>query len=539
MRTQTWKQAILVIVVTALASTPVFASGQSEGATGSGGPSFNRSGYPVVDETYEISIVAIRNAFHTKPFDELALVRTWEEMTNIHVSWIEVGDDSYTERKNLIFASGDLPDAFMRGITQQDEMQYGANQGLLIPLEGLVDEYAPQISAVFEQYPEVRRLATTPDGHMYSLPQFAMNGIMNAGDNMFINQAWLDELGLEIPTTTDEFVDVLRAFRDQDPNGNGEADEIPFSFVYNGWFAMQYWSLFGAFGRLNRPNLMVAEDGDAVFTADKREYRATIEWFAEMYAEGLLDIETFTQNGSQLKAKGTGPDNELGSFIAFWRQNAVNPDRVDDYAVLPPLEGPNGDRQWNRWLNDLGRGGFSITSAAESPEIITRWIDMIGDQEWSMSVLYGPKGYGWDEEADGTLVLLAPPDVSFDEHKHSESLANAGVKMVTSEFLSNLYYEPGDPTLIKLQDADAYEPFQPSVSEVLPDLYFTAEQADELALITVDIQDYVRKKAAEWISGAADIDAEWNEYVRTLGRMGLDRYVEIYNDAYDAYLANL
>ncbi len=493
-----------------------------------------KQGYPVVKDKVTLKIAAMRSPAHTKPFDELKYVQALEELTNVHIDWQEVAQGSWDEKKNLMLVGGNLPDAFMLGITKDDEMTYG-EQEVFIPLENLIDEWAPGIKAIFEANPEVRPFVTTPNGHIYSLPTFSMIGIGNNADNMFINKVWLDKLNLKVPETTEEYYNTLKAFKDQDANGNGKPDEIGLSFVYGGWEALNYYSLFGSFGRLDNVDHMVLEDEQVVFTADKEEYKNAIKYFSKLYGEDLMDEEIFTQKGAQLKAKGTSEDVQLGSFIGFWRQNALNPDRVDDFVVLPPLAGPNGDRMWNRYEKDVKRGGFTITSANTMPEITMRWIDTIADQEISMSSLYGPKGYGWDDNADGTIELICPEGVSFDEHKHSESLANSGIKMVTRDTIDKFSYKEGDPTKQKLDDQQYYAPFFPQ--DILPDMYFTAEQQEELAVLATDILTYVDKKTAEWIDNGK-IDAEWDEYINRLNSMGLEKYIQIYNDAYATYKAN-
>ena len=133
-------------------------------------------------------------------------------------------DAGFTEKRNLAFASDDLPDIILRAkISPQEEMKYAAN-GQLVALDEYLD-YAPNLSALIEQDDAIRKGITMPDGHIYSCPQLNKTE-GNLIHHYWINKTWLDNLGLEAPTTVDELYDVLVAFRDNDPNGNGQKDEI-------------------------------------------------------------------------------------------------------------------------------------------------------------------------------------------------------------------------------------------------------------------------------------------------------------------------
>ena len=141
-----------------------------------------------------------------------------------------------------MMSAGDYPDAIVAdyaGGSDVDVINYGS-QGVYIQLEELIQQWAPKfLKAVEEQDPRILALSTAPDGHICGLPMsIPSNDVYNNG---FINQVWLDNLGLDMPTTTDEFVEVLRAFKDNDANGNGNPnDEIPLAFKFTDWGAYDH-----------------------------------------------------------------------------------------------------------------------------------------------------------------------------------------------------------------------------------------------------------------------------------------------------------
>lgn len=165
--------------------------------------------------------------------DETQLYLELEEQTGIDISWETYPQSAWPEKKSLLIASNDLPDAFFgNGVLTSDEVVKYGSEGILIPLEDYItEENTPNLWKIFQEYPEYKSAITAPDGHIYSLMSFEDGYMVTTNNPIYINKAWLEAVGMDAPTTTEEFREVLRAFKEQDPNGNGQADEIPFSFT--------------------------------------------------------------------------------------------------------------------------------------------------------------------------------------------------------------------------------------------------------------------------------------------------------------------
>lgn len=216
---------------------------------------FNAEGLPILNETETFELAA--KSRYNKNFADLKFFQDLEEQTNVHIEWNMSSEDGWDEKKGLLFA-GELPDAFYgQGIlTDVDVIKY-ASQGILIPLEDMIEQYCPNISKLLENE-EYRKALTAPDGHIYCLPSLTELS-PKTHDKLFINKTWLDQLSLPLPTTLEEFEETLKAFRDNDMNGDGDAtNEIPFTFLYNrkenGLFSM-----FGSFGQLDNNYLPLPE----------------------------------------------------------------------------------------------------------------------------------------------------------------------------------------------------------------------------------------------------------------------------------------
>ena len=152
----------------------------------------------------------------TKGFVEEAV-----KEVGIKVDWDIYLNSEWGDKKSILLAGGELPDAFIGSLALSDS-DIAKNPGVFIPLEDMIGEHMPNLVKAFEDDPALRAMVTSPDGHIYSLPKkLPLRPI--AGNALFINQEWLDRLNLDLPQTYEEFYDVLKAFKEQDANGNGDS----------------------------------------------------------------------------------------------------------------------------------------------------------------------------------------------------------------------------------------------------------------------------------------------------------------------------
>ena len=159
---------------------------------------------------------------------------------NIDIEFSVAQAGGFKEKMNLMFASGDLTDIVTTGAGGTDRMDKATeallgSQGLIIPLNEYIDSVSIGYSEAFKQLPGLREFITTPDGNIYSLPNVDGSLHIQFNNKLWLNTVWLDNLGLEKPTTTEELYQVLKAFKEQDANGNGDPnDEIPLSTCKSG-----------------------------------------------------------------------------------------------------------------------------------------------------------------------------------------------------------------------------------------------------------------------------------------------------------------
>src|SRR5699024_9384403 len=335
-------------------------------------------------------------------------LQEYEDKTNITFDYKTSPMDDFGTKLNLAFASEDLPDiifaAGSEDFTAAMEMEYG-EQGLLLPLEDLIEDYAPNLHQLLEERPEIRKSITTPDGHIYVLPRIT-GGNHEAvwyRQPLWYNGEWLDALGVEeLPKTVDEFYDLLVRFRDEDPNGNGEADEIPLSDVdMNG---SRQW-LLGAFG-IKEWGLEEV-DGNIRFAPMTENYKEYLTFMNKLYEEKLLDPETFSQSDDQFQAKGQ--ENRIGIFNAYYSYQLTG--ETEEEAINNPMYFPLtsdvNDEPLLPLNPGMSRGSFAITKDNPSPEASMRWVDYLYSPEGHAFFDQGPEGifWEWDEDEEERIEL--------------------------------------------------------------------------------------------------------------------------------------
>ncbi|WDH97752.1 ABC transporter substrate-binding protein [Paenibacillus urinalis] len=498
---------------------------------------FNKTGLPIVEETISLKMVSPKAALAPE-YSEMEIFKRLEEETNVNIEWENIPDTDFAEKKNLLLASGNLPDAFYgAGFSDYELINYGED-GTIIPLEELIEQYAPNLKALLDRRPDIKTSITAPDGHIYGLPSWEEN---NLGTNPFfhiINKKWLDKLGLNMPKTLDEYTEALVAFKTQDPNGNDKADEIPLSFMHMQW-CMDIAGMFGAFGLPDNLEHRIVRDGKVIFTATQPEYKEALKYFHEKwYKQGLIDPESFTQDAAQYLAKGKTTDETLGSYIWWEKEEVVGPERAQDYELLAPLIGPDGSQTIGRSNGGgPGRGAFVITKENQNPEITMRWIDQQYEPYMAAQIHWGPLDVVFEKDENGKLVNLPLPDgTSAGEFRQKVAPGTGGPGVITNEDFGKVVdMEPRAQQRAK--DLEKYyDPYMEK--ENYPSIFFEPEELDNINKIETELIKYVNTERGKFIVDGG-IDEQWDRYVETLEKMGLNELMEIYQNALDRYNANL
>ncbi len=493
---------------------------------------FNLTNYPIVDEEITLEMMGMHAASHG-PWEEMRLFMEMNELTNISWDFKTTIDESFEERKNLAFASLELPDVFFNArLTATEEMTYG-REGVLVPLNDLIDQYAPNIKRVLEENPDVKASITTPDGNIYALPKIKTLK-RNLTPRLWINGVWINNLGLEMPETTEDLYEVLKAFKEQDPNGNGEADEIPLTSIYELTETREAMlSHFGLFGT-NQYN--VIED-EVVFYPIHENYLEYIKYMNRLWEEGLIDQDAYSQTHEEVVAKGQSM--RLGLFVHSGPQALVPEENTTDYPALPPLTSSVNDQKvWPR-SSVIDRGAFAITSENPHPEASIRWVDYLYSEEGSILVANGVEDidYKWNDDGTWTTDGIIPEDMRSAEYMCGQVTPNCGSPNIP--YIENLdFHLKEENELADFLNIEVEEKYADFMVSPYPDIYFTEEQQDRISELQLDIDTYLEQMEARFITGVEPFTS-WDDYVDTIENLGIDEIIKIYQEGYDTWKSNL
>ena len=491
----------------------------------------------VSDEDFELSVWADAP---TSIIDmDTNTQTTWyEEMTGVHVNWTLVTEEADT-KFNLSLASGDYPDIYFIELTTAQAMLNVTND-VFISLSELIDSDSTYFKAILAEDSVLKENITSPDGNIYTFFRTDSGVHMLSQNKMFAYQPWLDELGLEIPVDTDEFEQMLIAFRDNDVNGNGDVtDEIPLVGSYDAWGGDPVAFLMNPF-QLWSNDYLIGIDEQVTFVANTDGFREGLKYINKLYKEGLIAEETFVQDTTQLKTlinHSTEEEMLVGVFptahVAQYTDLDMMPDALIDYIPISPIEGPTGLRQ-------AETTGYSkivlygaITSACTNPDVAMQWVDGLLGGEGLVRNYYGVEGihFKWSDTPaiNGTVpsrtltFTYLEPD--------NDWWHNYGIGPIYDT--SDLRYQETDVYgyygWAHYTAHEAYEPYY--VGKGLPLISWSIDEeiAVELSELQILIEEYTEQSYTEFILGVRDIndDSEWEAYKAELIEMGLERYIEL------------
>lgn len=492
----------------------------------------NKEGFPIVDKEIELTLMAPGTGL--AEWKDMPTLQEYSKMTNINFEYTTPPLSDFQTKLNLAFASGDIADiiygAGTDNLTPAMEVDYG-KQGVLLPLEDLIDDYAPNIKKMLEENPDIKKSITTVDGHIYSLPTVS-NGPTSSWYRgpLWYNGQWLDALGVkELPKTTDELYELLKRFKTEDPNGNGKADEIPLVDVKMD--SSRAW-LLGAFG-LKEWGIDEV-NGKVRYTPTTENYKEYLTFMNKLYEEKLLDPETFSQSDEQKKAKGQ--ENRVGLFpdyYSFFTTGETEEASMNNPMFLP-LTSSVSDKAVIPRSPAISRGTFAITSNNPNPEASIRWVDYFYSKEGYAFLNMGPEGHlwEWDDKEGGKRVKLDVPE-NFKSSEDYRGTLTPDYGIATPSLSGPI--EGNEQTEFdKFIAAETNEKIEPFAKVPYPLVYLTSEEQQQANTIEVDLESYVKQMEAKFITGVEPL-SNWDKYVKTIENMNIDQYVQIYQDAYDRW----
>ncbi|WP_112479470.1 extracellular solute-binding protein [Vibrio variabilis] len=489
--------------------------------------------YKVADKPIKLDI-----HLHQKKFvynNDWPVEKEAARLTNVHLNNVaSMATTKSEEAFNLLIASGDLPD-IVGGSSMKNNVNTYGPEGAFVPLNKLIEEHAPNIKAFFDANPDVWASIKASDGNVYYIP-YLPDG--KYGRGYFVRYDWLEKLGLEPPKNVDEMYEVLKAFRDKDPNGNGKKDEVPF-FARHWQEMVRLVTLWD--GRTSGSDVFHdfhVVDGQIKHGYAQENYKVGIQNLAKWYQEGLIDAEVFTRGSRSreylLSADLGGMTHDWFASTSGYNDSLADKVKGFQFKAFAPPASISGKRVEEHRRAKVKPDGWAISYTNEHPIETIKYFDFWFTQEGKRLANFGIQGEHYDL-VDGKPVFKK-------EILEADTPVNAQMWAIGAQVQrgfpmdyqnevqwSNKYALEG----IALYDQGDYllEPFM-GVS-------LNAKEKDIYDKHWVTIRDYMVEMQQAWILGSRDIEKDWPNYQKSIERMGYKKVVSAMQAAYDrAYKAN-
>lgn len=507
--------------------------------------------YPIVkDDSLELSMFTMSMP-NVEDFTTNDFTKYMEELTGIKMEFLTGGRDDWEDRLNMLLQTDDYPDIIFN--VAPNIAKYGVGEGIFIPLdEYLTEENVPNYLKVMEEYNlDVTR---ETDGKIYSLAEINDCFHCKYARKMWVNTYYLDQMGVEVPTTTEEFIDVCKKFLEMKPDG------IAVAGAETGWFTrMQDW-LMGAYTFIPeatstfRSGDYIARKGDEMLcVATTDEYKEGLKFINQLYEMGAIYDGDFTQTSEQMKTLVNQSDEPVLFFPAGTISDIIdsvsNPELYRHYAAMAPIAGPDGTRiAWTQPNYGVGSGAVVITDKCENVEAALRWVDFFYSETGDLRSQYGAEeGVDWVLNPEGKVGLNGEPALyevlnTYSGEAQNHDWQDVCIRVATQDYRLGQavdadvdpYAPEGLEKLLYDASKELYEPYGANTDIInLNSMKVTEEEVNAVATIAVEVEKKIQEDAVAFMTGAKDIDAEWENYLTGLESVGLQKLIDAYQTAYD------
>ena len=514
----------------------------------------NELAFPLKEKTVISGLTSFPPNTESNP-NNRTIFRRLQEKTNIEVKWTAIQSDQWNDKITLAMANPKtLADFVFNASFNDSSLLKYADQGIIIPLEGYIDSYMPNLKAVFDKYPEYRAMCTDSNGHIWGLPWIEQLGsgkeAIQVIDNMsFINKKWLDALGLKVPNTIEEFEKVLLEFKNKasllQTKFKIDGSIIPMSFIMNDGGQDPYVLINGfgeGYGDADKGrHIAVTDNRKVICSATQEGFKKGTAWLHKLYEQGLIDPEAFTQEWSTYVSKG-----KSGRYGVCFSWDVANIANLADWVPLPVLKADvkNLTAQNGSFTSGFDRGRCVVTAVAKNPALVCAWLDQMYDPFQSPQNNWGT--YGEDDEFD--IFVLGKNKAGKDMLKHAPLGSASPVEVREAESVNGplaildeyygVYVTCPDDAKYRLDWIKDY--FTPDVNEkyVYPNVFMTREDTEEVSNIQADVSKAINTAKSDWVMNGFT-DQDWENFKKKLDSYKLDKLLSIFQKYLDSYYANI
>lgn len=506
------------------------------GCTGNDGT--DESGKPIVT----VQVIKDSRAIAMK---DMPWTKDLEAACECTIEWQETASSSWGQQKQASLAAGDVADVTIGGYNNSD---WGDYSSLFLDLTPELKDM-PNLSKVFDKA-SFSRVVSTWEDKIYGGPGVMLGTMASSSSHMFINKQWLDKLGLAVPTTWDEMETVLEAFKTGDPNGNGQADEIPLDFnapSTDGWGAFQPNVLVGSKGiPVTGGGIgMYADNGTVKNYLTDPAYKEFIQYTRDLWSKGLISKEAFTHDWSQYTstAKGEGTTAKVGMSWMWTPSDLFGTQLADQYITIPQLKAEPGQSEETKWTFNGDAINYqpnkvSISADVKNKAAALKLVDSMYTPDIGVQMRYGAFDVGLKKNGENNYTVLDPADSSknLSDWQFMNSLADGAPGWVT---------QPGVTLTIPAQFAEVrgvdavynadFANMDLNKDVIYGGASFTADEGKQYGLNNTGITQAAMSKFAQWVTKGG-VEDEWDAYVADLERNKLGDQIKLQQQAYDRFI---
>ena len=488
--------------------------------------------YPLVEEPTTMTMWATATPQVLQEIGELNNHQGYamaEEITGVHMDITTVSFDAAKEQLPLPVAAGEYPDIF-RGATFPAGDLDAYETEVIIDLTDYLPEYAPNYNALINTYPVIGQNVCTDEGyHLSFFRIYQENGgydRISVTQGMQIRQDLLDELNMEVPTNMDELNTVLRAFRED--CGLSDAMLLQASVTNMGDTLVSAFGIGSAFYN---------QEGTVMYGPQQEEFKEYLLLLNEWYQAGILnsDFVSYSTNPNDETVIGkVTTRNGVGVFFSGGNDMKTRREQSEEgmmYVGMPALAGPDGMNHFGLDAAVVKGSSYYISTQCENVELAVQWNDFWYSEDGIIITNFGKEGENY-QMVDGKPQWT--DFVTNNPNGLTQGVVRQAYLMYTVHGICTNDNEVG-----MLDDIakEAVEIWTSSSDRayLMPTVSYTSEESTERATLLSDINTYNDEVQLKMVIGELDIEEYWDTYQETLTSMGINRILEITQDALDRF----
>lgn len=523
MSKNSYRKVLALALAAAMSVTLYSGCGKKTAQEGSATPATSADSGKITDKPIEIGVM-MPGRPEGPISNDMPLVKEMTKKTGISFKWEQAPSDDkqYLEKFNILVASGDIPDLMI--YSDKELLTRGGTNGVFEELTPYISKYMPNVKKKMDEK-GIEKLIKTDDGKIYYLPR--MTAVKTANVQIF-RQDWLDKLSLKAPTTQDELYNVLKAFKEKDPNGNGKADEIPFTCRGKLTSLTPFFESYGIFSK----EAFFVENGKVKYSYTDPRYKEGLKFVNKLYKEKLIDNEYATNDlniwQSRLTNGTSGMTYDMFIRVEFLNNILKKADPKGNYVGAAPLKNTAGKVETKDQQNPVGAGTV-VSSKSKYKVEIAKFLNWMYSEEGIMLTNFG---------IEGNTYQMTNGQPQYTERIMKDPNKTAQIMLYSEGWRDNWPYY----TDIRYENAMGSE-YQNKMRDemakyVIPNypttLSFSDEERKVITSKLSQINTYYEEMANKFIMGTESID-KFDDFVKKMDQIGLQDVLKVEQSAYDRF----